>query len=109
MSNLELREVAGTGEVTMAEGEARAGLTTAAFEADVSLGVGDEGQFAQGLGEVDGTVFTIAVVDGVGSLDFTVQEIVDGLVEGPSTADSVVGTIWFSIVRIAGIETVTSD
>jgi hypothetical protein len=111
VSNLELGEVAGTDEVTLAEGEARAGLSTAAFEANVALVVGDEGQFAQGLGEEDGTVFTIAVVEGVGSLNLTAQEIVDGLVEGPSTADSVESTIRSKItsLRWTGIETVTSD
>lgn len=53
----------------------------------------DEGQFAQGLRDVDGAVFTVAVVEGVGSGDDTVEESVDGLIEGPGTADDVFGTI----------------
>lgn len=109
MSNLELGEETGTSEVTFAEGEAATGLTTAAFEANISFSVGDEGQFTQGLVEEDGTVFTITVVDRVGSIDDTVEESVNGLVEGPSTADDVVSTIRSSISGGADRETVTSD
>jgi len=98
VSNLELGEETGTSEFTLAESEARTGFTTAAFEADISISVGDEGQFTQGLGEVDGTIFTITVVEGVGSVDNTVEESIDGLVEGPSTADNVECSIRSSII-----------
>lgn len=75
-----------------AESEAGLGLSVAAIETDVSVVVSDEGQVTQVLGDVDGTIFTVAVVEGIGSRDDTVEEIVDGLVEGPSTADGVVSS-----------------
>lgn len=106
MGSLELGEVAGTSKVSLAEGNAGARLTLAAFEADVSVVVGDIGQFAQGLGEVDGAVFTVAVVEGVGSHDSTVVQGIDGLVQGPSTADSVVGTIGSGVSLVAVVSTV---
>ena len=106
MGSLELGEVAGTSKVSLAEGNAGAGLTLAAFEADVSVVVGDIGQFAQRLGEVDGAVFTVAVVEGVGSHDSTVVQGIDGLVQGPSTADSVVGTIGGGVSLVAVVSTV---
>lgn len=109
MSNLEFGEVTGAGEVTLAESEAGTGFTTAAFEADISFSVGNEGQFAQGLAEVDGTVFTIAVVEGVGSIDDSIVESIDGLVEGPSTADDVVSSIGSQVSGVADVSSVTSD
>ena len=93
----------------MAESDARTGFTTAAFEADITVSVGDEGQFTQGLGDIDGTIFTITVVDGVGSIDYSVEESVDGLVEGPSTADDVVSSIRSSILTVTEVFTVTSN
>lgn len=83
----------GTREFIVAESEARTGLILATFIADITVTVINEGQFTQGLGNVNGAVFTVAVVKGVGSGDFTVEESVDGLVEGPSTADNVFSTI----------------
>lgn len=109
VSNLEFREVAGTTEFIVAEGEARAGLIIAAFIADITAVVVDEGQFAQGLGEVDGAVFTVAVVEGVGSVDDTVVEGVDGLVEGPGTADGVSSSIGEEIEFITHVSTIRSD
>ena len=89
VSNLELGEVVGTELFLVAQGEAGAGLVLAAFIANITAVVVDEGQFAQGLNEEDGTIFTVAVVEGIGSHDFTVDEGVDGLIEGPGTADDV--------------------
>lgn len=109
MSNLELGEETGTSEVTLTESKTRTGLTTAAFEADITVCVGNEGQFTQGFGEVDGTVFTIAVVKGVGSVNNTIEESIDGLVGGPSTADDVVSSIRCKIIRITDVSSVTSD
>ena len=77
-------------------------MTLAAFEADISVVVGDEGQFTQRLVEQDGAVFTVAVVQAVGSIDSSVPESIDGLVQGPSTADSVVSTIGSRVLSSVG-------
>lgn len=69
VSNLELGEVAGTLEFIVADSETRAGLILAAFIADITTLVVDEGQFAQWLRKVDGAIFTVTIVEGVGSLD----------------------------------------
>lgn len=110
VTNLKSGKVTGTLEVTVADIEAGT-FTLAAFEADITLIVVDEGQFAQRLGDVDGAVFTVAVVEGVGSFNDTVVEIVDGLVEGPGTADNIVSTVGGSITDngATSIQTVTSD
>lgn len=105
-------EETGTSKVSLAEGNTRAGLSLATIKADISVAVGDEGQFTQGLGEVDCAVFTVAVVERVGSRDNTVEESIDGLVEGPSTADDIGGSIricvWIGRVATE-VLTVTSD
>jgi hypothetical protein len=93
----------------LADSEARTGLSVATIEADISVRVGDEGEVAQGLGDVDGAVFTVAVVEGVGGSDNTVQESIDGLVEGPSATDNVSGSVVEEIEDIASIKTITSD
>ena len=111
LGHFELGKVRGTGK-TVAEGNAVA-LTLAAFKADVSVVVGDEGQFTQRLVEQDGAVFTVAVVQAVGSEDSSVPESIDGLVQSPGTADSVVSTIgsgiFRTVLKIAGIGTVGTD
>ncbi len=84
-------------------------MTLAAFEADVSVVVGDEGQFTQRLVEQDGTVFTVAVVQAVSSIDSSVPESIDRLIQGPGTADSVVSTIRSRISGAACVGTVGSD
>lgn len=106
MGSLELGEVAGTSKVSLAEGNAGAGLSLAAFEADVTVVVGDIGQFAQRLGEVDGAVFTVAVVERVGGHDGTVEQGIDGLVQSPGTADGVVSTEGGVVVLVAVVGTV---
>lgn len=68
------------------------GLSVTTIEADVSAVVSDEGQITERFSEVNGAIFTVAVVEGVGSRDDTVEEGVDWLVEGPGAADSVVST-----------------
>lgn len=112
MSNLKVGEVAGTTVFLVAESETRAGLILAAFIADITAVVVDESQFAQRLNEVDGAIFTVAVVEGVGSIDKTVEERVDGLVEGPRTADGIGGSIGVVIggsVDLAHVKTIRSD
>ena len=109
VSHLELGKVTGTSKVSLAEGNTRAGLSLATIEADISVAVGDEGQFTQGLGEVDGAVFTVAVVEGVGSRDNTVEESINGLVEGPSTADDVGSSVRDEIIRVAQVVTIRTD
>ncbi len=107
LGGLEFGKVRGTGK-TVAEVEAIA-FTLAAFEADVSVVVGDEGQVTQRLVEQDGNIFTVAVVQAVGSVDSSVPESIDGLVQSPGTADSVVSTIGSSISSIAVVGTVGSN
>jgi len=107
LGGLEFGKVRRTGK-TVAESEA-VGFTLAAFEADVSVVVGDEGQFTQRLVEQDGDVFTVAVVQAVGSIDSSVPESIDGLVQSPSTADNVVGTIGSVIISVAVVGTVGSN
>jgi hypothetical protein len=97
VSNFEFGKVTGTGKFILTEGNTRTGLITAAFEANISLGVGDEGQFTQRFFEENGAIFTVAVEEGVGSIDDTVVESIDWLIEGPSTADDVEGSIRSSI------------
>ncbi len=91
------------------DSETRLGLILAAIITDVSAHVVDEGQVAQLFGEVDGTIFTVAVVEGVGSADDTVVEGVDGLVEGPSTADDVGSSVGDDISRVAQVVTIRTD
>lgn len=111
LGHFKLGEVRGTGK-TVAESETIL-LSLAAFEADISVVVGDEGQFAQRLVQQNGAVFTVAVVQAVGSIDSTVPEGVDGLVQSPGAADSVVGTIGsgvlFTIGQQAGVGAVGSN
>lgn len=102
-------ERAGTTELIGTDSETRLGLILAAIVADVSTDVVNEGQVTQGLSEVDGTVFTIAVVKGVGSRDDTVVEGVDGLVEGPSTADDISGSVGESVIGVAQVVTIRTD
>lgn len=80
-------------EFIVAESETRAGLILAAFITDITTLVVDESQFTQWLSEVDGTIFTVAIVEGVGSEDHTVEEGIDGLIEGPGTTDDIGGSI----------------
>lgn len=49
MSDFETGRVSGTSKVSLAEGDTRTGLSLAAFEADVSVAVSDEGEFAEGF------------------------------------------------------------
>ena len=86
---------------TTAEVQAGLGLSAALLEASVTAAV-DVGQRGEGLGDVDGAVFTVAVVEGVSGADGTIKEGVDGRVEGPSAVNVVVVTIRNRSVIING-------
>ena len=71
--------------------EGKAGFP-AAFIADISVTVIDEGQSAQGLGDEDGAVFHRSSCRGLAVRRSPLRER-GWLIEGPGTADDVFGTI----------------
>ena len=93
-SDLEAGQVRGTAHLVVADGSTAAGSIVAAFSADFTAVVVDEGQVGHGVGQQHSNILTVAVVDRVGSIDNTSLHGVDRRVQGPGTRHNVVSTVW---------------